>query len=297
MASTPDDVPMNRLLLALISGAVFVAFGASACGGGGGDGTGADEERLAELREEVLYLFDATEAEALLIEALDIAERNSGTPLGDEAFAFVEEVYVEDWLYLDTWPFSDRAPDLPLELMDTDADSLRRLVGFLEVVPPGYEATRVTARLHQDLMDHGDFRLTDLEWAQTAREEWAMKLASEGVVEGSWFVLTLRLADGTSGSMGSKSSEEYLEDLVELRYMRELAVAAGEPAEFLAAWDELIAGYELGSFAPPQSDSTYEDGTFVTYYSEEAVTEGAANAEALAASIAICREYFPETED
>ena len=283
----------SRLMLALVAATALLT---ASCGGGGGDGAKADEERLAEIREEVLYLFEANEAETLLIEALDIAERNAGTPLGDEAFAFVEETYVEEWLYMDTWPFSDRAPELPPELQDTDSDSLRRLVGFLEVVPPGFDAIRVKARLHEDLMDYGEFRLTDLEWAQTGREEWAATLASEGVVEGSWFVLTMRLPDGTTGSMGSKSSEEYSEDLVELRYMRQLAETAGEPAELLAAWDQLIAGYELGAFAPPTSDSTYEDGKFVTYYSEEAVTAGAENAQALAQIIATCRAYFPEVD-
>lgn len=286
-------VTRSRLMLALVAAtALFTA----SCGGGGGDGAKADEERLAEIREEVLYLFEANEAETLLIEALDIAERNAGTPLGDEAFALAEETYVEDWLYSDTFPFSDRAPELPVELEDTEADTMRRLVGFLEVVPPGFEATRVKARLHQDLMDYGEYRLSDLEWAQIAREEWAVKLATEGVVEGSWFAQTLRLPDGTTGSMGSKSSEDYLEDLVELRYMRQLAETAGEPAELLGAWEQLIAGYELGTFVPPESDSTYEDGKFITYYSEAAVTAGAQNAEALANIVATCRVYFPETD-
>lgn len=233
---------------------------------------------------------------SLLIEALDIAQRNAGTPLGDEAFSLAEETYLEDWLYADTFPFSDRAPELPVGLEDTEADLMRRLVGFLNVVPPGFEATRVRDRLHQVLMDYGEFRLSDLEWSQVAREEWAVKLATEGVVEGSWFAQTMRLPDGTTGSMGSKSIEQYEEDLVELRYMRQLAESAGEPAELLDAWDQLIAGYELGAFAPPQSDSTYEDGTFITYYSEEAVTAGAQNAEALANIVATCRVYFPEVD-
>ena len=83
----------SRLMLALVAATALLT---ASCGGGGGDGAKADEERLAEIREEVLYLFEANEAETLLIEALDIAERNAGTPLGDEAFAFVEETYVEE---------------------------------------------------------------------------------------------------------------------------------------------------------------------------------------------------------
>lgn len=275
---------------------VATALLAGACGSGGGGDEPSDAEALVDLRAEVeLAGADAPRLESLLNDVFAIATRNAGEPLGDEAFAFAEEVALAN-RWLDEGPYSALAPAPPAELDETDAHALRNLAGFILAVPAPYEATATLAKLREEFLQTANLDLNELEWAATSRTEWAGELLNQGETEGGWWSLVALLDGGMSASMGSKNAEEYAADQVQLAYHRELAVAVGEPAEFLAAWDQLIAATALATYEPPQLRVDYRDGKVVTIYTEEAATGGVANASQLTEAVAALRLFFPAPE-
>jgi hypothetical protein len=288
------EVSTLRPLLALLATAALLA---AACGGGT-DGETSDAGALEELRNEVeVAAVEAASLESLLTGAFVIATRNAGEPLGAEAFAFAEEVALENMWTFEEGPFSSLAPEPPDGLAGTDAHVWRALAGFIVAAPAPYEATAVFERLHREFMETADNTIDELKWAADSRTTWAGELLAGGETAGSWWGLVARLDGGTSASMGAKNAEDYAAGLVQLAYYRDLAAGAGEPAEFLAAWDLLIAAVELAAYEPPQLRTEYRDGKFITTYTEEAATGGAANARQLTEAVAAVRPLFPETEE
>ncbi len=284
-----------RPVLALFFATALLA---GACGGGGGGGEPSDTGTLEDLRAEVeLAGADAARLESLLNEVFAIATRNAGEPLGDEAFAFAEEVALGRPWAMKEGPFSALAPAPPAGLVETDAHVFRNIVGFILATPAPYEATATLEKLHGEFLQTANLDLNDLEWAATSRTQWAEELLAQGETGGGWWNLVARLDGGMSASMGSKDAEEYAADQVQLGYYRELALAVGEPAEFLAAWDQLMAATALASYEPPRLREDYRDGKFITIYTEEAATGGAANARQLTEAVAALRLLFPALEE
>jgi hypothetical protein len=284
---------MNRLLLALLSGAAFVSMLASACGGGGGEAEGnGDAEELQRIRDDAA-LAEPAELEALLLEALEIAERNPSDPIGQEAFDFAEEMVVERRVW--AVKFLDATPEPPPEV-DAGFGAYRMLAGFIAAAPSPYNPVLAAEKLHARLMFVADLRLLELDWARNNRVRWAAALTTEGTIPGSWSNL-VAIFEGGTGGMGNMSVEQWAEELAEVSYWRLIAAASGEPQEFLDAWDQLIAAVELATFEPPDMGTEYRDGESVTLYSEEAVTAGAENAAALTAIIDPLRVIFPRPEE
>lgn len=100
-----------------------------------------------------------------------------------------------------------------------------------------------------------------------------------------------------SASMGSKSAEGFAAGQVQLGYYRELAVAVGEPAQFLTACDQLMAATALAGYEPPKLREDYRDGKFLTIYAGEAATGAAENARQLTDAVASLRLFFPATDE
>jgi hypothetical protein len=288
---------MRRVVLAVgaVAAAVLTAAG---CGGGTEDGArGGDEGELAELREQVeLHLYEPGELEGVLVAALAIAGRNAGEPLGDEAFAFAEETFL-DWYQGKEGLFKEGVPAAPEAVGDYAVEGFQSLAGFIAAVPTQYDATTVRDRLHSELLEQADWRLRDLEWAYNNRSEWVAELESAGTTEGSWFGLWARLENGMGASMGYKDSDAYAQEEAALRYIGELAAGAGESSDFMARWALVVEAVALGPYTPPSLEERYEDGKFITTYTEEAVAGALANAEELGRAIEAARRYFPPLED
>ncbi len=276
-----------------MAGAILSTLLAGACGGGGGGGGegNGDAEELQRIRNDA-ELARGAELDALLFEALDIAERNPSEPIGQEAFDFAEELLVER--HAGGVTFLEATPEPPPEV-DAVAE-IRMLAGFIATAPEPYNPAIAAEDLHARLLERADWTLRDLDWARNNRVAWAAALANEGTRPGSWSNL-VAVFEGGTGSMGDKSVEQWAQVLAKVRYLRLIAVESGEPADFLSAWDQLIAAVELATFEPPPSRTEYRDGESVTLYSEEAVAAGAENAAALTAIIDPLRAIFPRPEE
>jgi len=276
----------------LVAGAILSGLVAGACGGGGGEGNG-DAEELQRIRNDA-ELARGAELEALLFEALEIAERNPSEPIGQEAFDFAEETLL-GW-YLSGGMFLEATPEAPVEVDAAFAAPYRTLAGFIVTAPGPYNPALAVEKLHAKLLEQADVRLLELDWARNNRVRWTAELTNEGTTPGSWSNL-LAVFEGGTGSMGDKSVEQWAQELAKVRYLRLIAIAAGQPVDFLNAWDQLIAAVELATFEPPDIRTEYRDGESVTLYSEEAVAAGAENAAALTAIIDPLRAIFPRPEE
>jgi hypothetical protein len=260
--------------------ALMVAFAAANCGGGGE----TDAQQLKALREDVEYTFDKSDDEVVQIvdAALALSVRNVGTPLGEEAFAFAEDLFLRhSWndYYGDRYIESVAAP-ADVQRIE-DFQEMRRLVGFAESVPATYQPSLVLARLHTRFVSRVDYYLFRLEQALEARQIWAQELQGAG---------------STSHAFNTEVSGGWEEYSAELAYVRTLAARAGEPADFLAGSDLVAAAITIAAYEPPAASRSYEDGTFIATYTLDAVQAGAANVEALAAAIAAARQVFPPTD-
>jgi hypothetical protein len=252
------------------------------CGGGGSSDTNELKDLRVEARDalEWPYANDA-EVEVIIGGAFAIAERNAGTPLGDDAFDFAEELFFSHrWndgapsdSYVDTVP-------APVGVEDAaDFVSLRRVVGFAEAVPPPYQSAAALDAAHSFVVNHVATYLRQLERSLGSRQAWVNELQGAGStsstfhteVEGAW--------------------ENYGR---EMAYQRTVAERAGEPAGFLANCDLVLAALKLAEFEPEPASTTYDGHTFTSTYTLEAVQAGAANVEALGAAIAAAQAAFTD---
>jgi hypothetical protein len=283
----------SRVLLAVVLVGTLLM---TSCGGA--------EERpppeagaLEELRTEVAQTYESGALEALLNEALAIATRNAGSPLGQEAFDFAEQTVIDRYAGHEAGPFSGRIPAPPDQIADSYVQDFRNLAAFVAVAPEPYRPVAVLERFQKNMFERADRTLRDLEWARNNRADWAAELAAEGATEATWFALVATLDSGMKASMGSIDSEQYAFEHARLLYTREMAVIALQPADLLAAWDLVIAAVLVANFEPPNLDTRYEDGTFITRYTEEAMAAGAANARELTDAIESARVFFPPIVD
>lgn len=259
--------------------ALLVAFGLASCGGGGDP----DAEELQELRQDAKYTFDKDDEEVVqfIESALAIAARNTGKPLGAEAFAFAEDLFLRHgWndYYGDS--YIDRVPE-PSGIKDPkEFQDFRRMVGFIETVPAPYEPANVLASLHKGFVQRVDDYFRRLDHALEVRQLWVTELQAAG---------------STKGSFHTEASGGWEEYGKQLAYLRTLAVRVDEPASFLAGMDLVAAALAVADYEPPAATRTYEDGTFIATYTVETLQAGIANTEALAAAIAAARAAFPET--
>ena len=252
------------------------------CGGGGDP----DMSELDDLRTEAQdalewpYAKD-TEVEAIIERGLAIAARNAGTPLGDEAFDFAEDLFFSHkWNgYIPIDSYVDSVP-APVGVKDWgELAALRRVVGFAEAVPAPYESAAALDAAHGAVVNRVDTYLRRLEHALEFRQAWVNELQGAGStsstfhteVEGAW--------------------ENFGKEMV---YLRSVAERAGEPAEFLASCDLVSAALKLAEFEPKAISTTYEGNTFTSTYTLEEVQAGAANLEALGAATAAVRAAFAQ---
>ncbi len=278
-----------HLLLAAALGATLLV---ASCGGEEQAPTEADA--LEVLRAEVAQTYEPAALEALLVEALAIATRHPGTPLGDEAFAFAEQTVLERYSGHAAGPFASGIPSPPDQIADSYVQDFRNLAAFAAIVPAPYRAAAVLERFSSDQMERARRTLRDLEWARNNRVHWAAELANEGATDDAWFGLFALAADGSAGaSRGTLDSEDWAREHAALLYMRDLAVRVGPDQQLLDGWDLIIKAVVIANFEPSNLDTRYEDGSFITRYSEGAVAAAAANAAELTAAINAAREYFP----
>jgi len=266
---------------------------AGACGSESDPPT-SEADALVSLRAEIASTYEAGPLEAKLSEVLAIAAANPGTPLGDEAFAFAEQTVLERYSGHQAGPFASTIPSPPDQIAVSYVQDFRNLAAFAAIVPAPYKATAVLERFSTDQMERARRTLRDLEWARNNRVEWAAELANEGATADSWFGLFAINEDGGPGaSRGTLDSEDWAHEHAALLYMRDLAVRVGQDQRLLDGWDLIIHAVVVANFEPSNLDTRYEDGTFITRYTEEAVAAGAANARELTAAIEAAREYFP----
>lgn len=265
---------------ALVSGpvlALLVALALAACGGAGDP----DAKELQQLRQDAKYTFDKADKEVVqfIDAALAIAARNTGEPLGEEAFAFAEDLFLRHgWndYYGDS--YIDRIPE-PTGVEDPqEFQDVRRMIGFIETVPPPYEPANVLASLHKGFVYRVESYLRWLDEALESRQLWVDELQAAG---------------STRRSFHTEASGAWQEYGKQLAYLRTLAVRVDEPAGFLAGLDLVAAALAVADFEPPAASRTYEDGTFIATYTLETVQAGAANTEALAAAIVAARQALP----
>jgi hypothetical protein len=260
-------------MLALLAGLALAS-----CGGGGDP----DATELKELRQEAKYTFDKADKEVVqfIESALAIAARNTGKPLGEEAFAFAQDLFLRHgWndYYGDS--YIDRVPE-PSGIKDQrEFQDLRRMVGFIETVPVPYEPANVLASLHHGFVYRVESYLRWLDEALESRQLWVNELQAAG---------------STKGSFNTEASGGWEEYGKQLAYLRTLAVRVDEPAGFLAGLDLVAAALAVADYEPPAATRTYEDGTFIATYTVETLQAGVANTEALAAAIAAARAAFPD---
>lgn len=258
--------------------ALLLGFALASCGGGGGD---PDATELKELRQEAKYTFDKADKEVVqfIESALAIASRNKGEPLGEEAYAFAEDLFLHHgWndYYGDS--YIDRVPE-PSGIKDRrEFQDLRRMVGFIETVPAPYEPANVLASLHHGFVYRVESYLRWLDEALESRQLWVNELQTAG---------------STRRSFHTEASGAWQEYGKQLAYLRTLAVRVDEPASFLAGLDLVAAALAVADFEPPAASRKYEDGTFIATYTLETVQAGAANTEALAAAIVAARQALP----
>lgn len=271
---------MLSLRRALVFGpmlGVLVGFALASCGGGGDP----DAEELQELRQEAEYTFDKDDEEVVqfIESALAIASRNTARPLGEEAFAFAEDLFLRHgWndYYGDS--YIDRVSE-PSGIKDPkEFQDLRRMIGFIETVPAPYEPANVLASLHKGFVQRVNHYFRRLDHALEVRQLWVSELQAAG---------------STKGSFNTEASGGWEEYGKQLAYLRTLAVRVDEPAGFLAGLDLVAAALAVADFEPPAASRTYEDGTFIATYTLETVQAGAANTEALAAAIDAARQALP----
>ncbi len=269
---------------------------AGACGSESDPST-TEADALETLRAEIASTYAAGPLEAKLSEALAIAAANPGTPLGDEAFALAEGTVLDRYSGHDAGPFSQNIPAPQEQIADSYVQDFRNLAAFAAIVQPPYIPSATRDRFHAELLERADRTLRDLEWARNNRVAWAAGLANEGTTEGTWFALVATLEGGMGASMGTLDSEDYAHEHAALLYVRDLAVRIGEPADVLDAWDRLIKGVVIANFEPTNIDTRYEDGKFITRYTEESVASASENASQLTAAIDAARAFFPPIED
>lgn len=256
----------------------LLAFGLASCGGG----TDPDTKQLKELRAEAKDTFDKRDAEVVQIvdAALGIATRNTGKPLGDEAFAFAEGVFLShDW---NDYYADDRYVKLglaPTGLKDKESfQAVRRMVGFMGAVPAPYQPTQVVAKFDEKALSTMATYLRSLDRALETRRVWTSELQSAG---------------STSHQFNSETSYTWEEYGKEVVYLRLLAEQIGPPAEFLKGCDLVAAAIAIANYEPPAASQSYKDNIFYATYTLETVQAATANAEALAAAIAAARAVFP----
>lgn len=259
--------------------ALLVGFALASCGGAGDP----DAKELQELRQEAKYTFDRDDEEVVqfIESALAIAARNTGKPLGAEAFAFAEDLFLRHgWndYYGDS--YVDRVPE-PSGVKDPkEFQDIRRKAGFMETVPAPYEPANVRASLHEDFVQRVDHYFRRLDHALEVRQVWVSELQAAG---------------STKSSFNTEVSGGWEEYGKQLAYLRTLAVRVDEPAGFLDGLDLVAAAVAVADYEPPAATRTYEEGTFIATYTLETLQAGIGNTEALAAAIAAARAAFPET--
>ncbi|MBI5947437.1 MAG: hypothetical protein HY875_04805 [Chloroflexi bacterium] len=264
-----------RWLVLVVAVLGSLAATVAACGGGD-----PDREELDRLRAESEFLFDDAEREALLVDALAVAARNAGKPLGDEAFAFAEDAFLEWYVSAEGGLFSDRAPAPASDVSDLYLETYRSLFGFTEATPAPYRATAVVERLRDRLLERAGHYLFRLDEAVANRAAWVSELQTAGTTSRSF--------------QGQESEDGFAEYGASLRYLRDLASRAGMSGDFLVGWDRLVAAVAIADYAPPSVRTEYRDGKIVTTYTAEAVAAGAQNVKDLGAAIAAAKPYFPE---
>lgn len=268
---------------AMISWTAVLLFAVGAVVGCGGSGGNADQKELDSLRSEaesysLLYASDVSSVETLLTDALDIAARNSGTPIGDEAFTFAEETFLR--LHSSDAPlFAESAPPLcvPPEGDDnTYYDEFEQAYnrsdfGFLAVVPAPYRADDVNAAIHEQVLSELSVALRDLETAIESRQRWVDEMRSTGSTAQPW-------------STGYNDAWKQLGSA--LGCAQQNATAAGENAAFLAAWDPVMAAVAIADFSPASVETGVEDGVIVRTYTPDTVEAAAMNLEQLKPAVA-----------
>ncbi|HEX6032588.1 MAG TPA: hypothetical protein VFY90_14235 [Tepidiformaceae bacterium] len=256
---------MHRGLLAVLL-LWAVMLGLSACGGG----ADADRKELDRIHRDADFTYQDDERETLIADALAIAKTRAGEPIGDEAMTVAQEIVLayEGDLY------AARIPEPAADVEDEYLAEFRNLAGFLEVVPPPYDATAVRERLHDRLTDRAESYLSRLERTLDSRRAWVAEIQASGTTT-SW------------------TNHGFDQDAKSMAYLRDLAAGAGEPAEFVAGLDLVTNALLIADWAPPTLDVRYENGTFTNTYSPEAVAGAVQKNEDLAAAIGAARQAVP----
>ncbi len=258
---------------------VLLVIAAGALAGCGGD---ADADELKDLRRRAEFAVSYPEHEAILTEALAIASRDAGKPLGDEAFAFAEQSFL-GWYYGATRGFfEERVAAPPAGVEDEYLGPFRRLAGFILARPPSYEPAATRATLRAKLNERARFYLFRLDLSLENRRQWIAALQGAGTTELNF--------------IGQQRERDFADYVASLRYLRTIAAGAGETGGFLEAWDRLIATVIVADFSPPTLGTKVVDGVIVTTYSAAALAAGVENVERLAVAVAASRADFPKAE-
>lgn len=263
-----------RAVLALL-GALATFLSIAGCGGSGDP----DRKELDRIKTVVASSYDAREVERLLTEAITIGTRHGGTPLGDEALAFAEQAFLDRVPSFDFGLFADRVPAPDADVEDDYLVSFQSLAGFIDALPADYPGTAVRERLRTAIAERVEHYLFRMETALDNRQQWADELRSAGSTELSF-----------NGQEGEDGFAQYV---LSLRYLRQLVERTGESAAFLDDLDVVLAALVVADYSPASSTSTYENGVFLTTYSEQAVAEAEQNTAELATALATARERFP----
>lgn len=265
----PGWKKLSIVVVALVFAAVLAA-----CGGAGG---GGDKGALESLRSDAEFAY-GSETESIVRDALALADKNAGTPLGDEAYAFAEETFLTDAESGYASTFATGVAPVPDEASSTDSslDSYPSILGFVAAVPAAYHARAVTV-LQDKLTGEATDTLRKLEASVVDRRQWVAELQAAGSTSMSW----------------DSGSYEWIAPVIS--YVRSVATQAELTPAALAGWDAIVNAVTLAQWAPSKTDFDVSGDVFTSTYTPAQVAEAVPHIDELEAAIAAARAVFPAT--
>lgn len=240
----------------------------AACGGGGAGG--GDRASLDSLQSSAeLY---AGTSERTITGALELAARNAGTPLGDEAYTFAEAQAKDLASRGYTYTFGQNVPPVPDEVQskDSSGDQFATLLGFVGVVPAAYH-DRAVAVVQAELAVKAADLLRQLDESIAGRRQWAAELQHSGSTTASW----------------DSGSYEWLAPVVS--YVRSAADRAELTSPQVAGWDALVNAVTLAQWAPSKTDIDVSGNVITSSYTPAQVEEAVAHIDELEAAVTAAR--------